>query len=520
MTNGTGGRGVRFRWSAGVSAVFVWLGVCACGGNELPARGAKAAADVQEERPTAEDPAPPQVHDLAPADAPEPAPYDRVTHVAEPKPLPAGAVTHDWTTFLGPTHNAVSTETKLLKEFPKGGPKIVWELAKGNSYASPAIRGDLLVFPHRVGGEVLVDCLHPVTGERYWQFRYPSQYQDRYGYDNGPRSSPVIDGDRVYVYGAEGKLFCLQLQTGRLFWKRDIASEFNVPQDFFGTAQTPLIAGDVLIVNVGAPGGPCVVGFDQRTGRVAWTAGDQWGPSYSSPVPATIHGKRRVFVFAGGDSRPPIGGLLSLDPQTGAVDFEFPWRSRSYESVNAACPVVIGDRVFISASYQAGSALLRIQPDFSYETEWTTRDVGTHWNTAVYDDGYLYAFDGRNEPDASLVCVDVKTGEVVWRKVPEWEETIELNGREQKLLLSTYRGSLLKVDGRFLCLGELGHLLWLDLSPEGYKVLDRTWLFAAQHAWALPVVSRGLLYVSQNTRDTFFKRKPPRLICYDLRAEK
>lgn len=463
------------------------------------------------------DPGPPEVAALPAAELPEAHAYSRVTFHGPPKPLAKGAVTHDWTSFLGPTHNGVSTEKPLLDRWPADGPKAVWEMSKGNSYASPAIQGNVLVFTHRIGDEVLIECLHAVTGAQFWQIKYPSQYQDRYGYDDGPRASPVIDGDRVYIYSAEGRLFCLQLQTGKIHWQRNLSKEFQVPQDFFGSVPTPLIDDNRLIMNIGAPGGPCVIALDKHTGKMLWGAGDEWGPSYSSPVPATVHGQKRVFVFAGGESRPPTGGLLCINPTDGKVDFTFPWRSKSYESVNASCPVIFDNRVLISATYRAGSALLEIDQQFQQKTAWTTREVGTHWNTAIYKDGYLYAFDGRNEPDASLVCVDAKTGKVVWREVPEWNETITLNGQEQKLLLSTYRGTLLHVDGRFLCVGEFGHLLWLDLSPRGYKELQRTWLFAGRHTWALPVLSHGLLYVSQNARDVI-NRTQPRLICYDLRA--
>ncbi|MBC8166136.1 MAG: PQQ-like beta-propeller repeat protein, partial [Bryobacteraceae bacterium] len=329
-------------------------------------------------------------------------PNPDVRFYVKPKPLAKGAVTQDWPSFLGPTHNGVSGETRLLQKWPAGGPTLVWEMKKGTGYSSPAIAGDRLVYIHRVGDRERVDCLHPETGAKYWEFSYPTQFEDRYGYNNGPRASPVIDGDRVYTYGAEGKLHCLNLKTGEVIWKRDIAKEYKVPQDFFGTANTPLIEGDLLIINVGAPGGPTVVGFSKTTGKMVWGAGNEWGPSYASPVPATVNGKRRVYVLAGGESKPPQGGLLSIDPANGAVDFKFPWRSRSYESVNAASPVAIGNQVFISASYRTGGALLNVFPDGKQTTAWTSNDIGTHWNTAVQKDGYLYAFDGRNEPDASL----------------------------------------------------------------------------------------------------------------------
>jgi len=431
-----------------------------------------------------------------------------------PKPLPKDAVTHDWASFLGPSHNAVSTETRLSRVLP---PPLVWEFAKGTGYASPAVAGNRLVFVHRLANDEVVECLHPETGARHWQFRYATAFEDRYGYNNGPRSSPVIDGERAYTLGAEGKLHCLELGSGKVVWKRDLRAEYKVPQDFFGTASSPLVEGRLLIINVGTPGGPCVVGLDKATGREAWRAGKEWGPSYASPVPAVVHGTRRVFVFAGGESTPPAGGLMSIDPATGKVDFAFPWRSRSFESVNASCPVVFDNKVFVSASYRTGSALVEVRPDFTHRLVWTTQEFGLHFSTAIYRDGYLYGFDGRNEPDASLACVDAANGKVVWREMPEWTETLETRGGTRQQVQGTYRGSLLAADGQFLCLGEMGHLLWMDLTPKGYRQVSRAWLFGARESWGLPVLSRGLLYIVQNARDVL-RATAPRLLCYDLRA--
>jgi outer membrane protein assembly factor BamB len=359
----------------------------------------------------------------------------------KPKPLPAGAVTHDWTSFLGPTHNAVSTETKLSRTLP---PPLLWEFPKGTSYSSPAIAGDRLMYIYRIGDHEIVECMDALTGASRWQFKYGTVFEDRYGYNNGPRSSPVIDGTRVYTMGAEGTLHCLDLVSGKQLWKRDLRVDYKVPQDFFGTAGTPLVEGRLLIVNVGAPGGPCVVAFDGATGKEVWRAGNAWGPSYASPVPAVVHGQRRVFVFAGGESDPPTGGLMSINPANGKVDFSFPWRSRSFESVNASCPVVFDNKVFISASYRTGGALLQINPDFSHKVLWTTQEFGLHFNTPIYRDGYLYGFDGRNEPDASLACIDVATGKAVWREVPEWNETI---GGRQATVGTSRRARASAVDG-------------------------------------------------------------------------
>jgi hypothetical protein len=193
--------------------------------------------------------------------------------------------------------------------------------------------------------------------------------------------------------------------------------EYKVPQDFFGTASTPLIEGNLLIVNVGAPGGPCVVGLDKATGREVWRAGKEWGPSYASPVPAVVQGSedlrlRRRRVHAA-DRRP-------------ALDRSGEWPRRLL--VPVAQPLVrVGQRVVSRRLRQQGVRVgklshgrraARDRPDFTHRVVWTTQEFGLHFNTPIYKNGFLYGFDGRNEPDASLACVDAASGKVVWRTTP------------------------------------------------------------------------------------------------------
>jgi outer membrane protein assembly factor BamB len=464
------------------------------------------------------DPAPPVVNKLAPQAASAPAKHPDVTFHQAPKPLSPTAKSGDWPWFLGPSHDMRSTETNLLTAWPKEGPPLVWEMKRGTGYASPSILGDHLVYLHRNDDEEIVECLKADSGERFWRFAYPTTYQDTYGYNNGPRASPVIDGEHVYTYGAQGKLHCLELATGRVIWKRDVNGEFGVPQDFFGTATTPLLEGNLLIVQVGAPKGPSVVAFDKETGQLKWAAdANGWGPSYASPVPATIQGQRRVFVFAGGKSRPPSGGLICLDPKNGKVDFTFPWRSKTVESVNASCPVVDGNNVFISATYQTGGAMLAIQPDFTFKELWRSDDFGVHFMTPILKDGYLYGFDGRHDINSALVCFEAKTGKEMWRETPRWKEKVMQKGQEREIEVGDFRGSLLEADGHFFCLGEAGHLQCWDLTPQGMKEISRAWLFAAMETWTPLVLSRGLLYVVQNHKDQI-NDAPARLMCFDLRG--
>lgn len=433
------------------------------------------------------------------------------------KPLAKDAQSHDWVSFLGPTHNAVSNESKILFEWPKTGPDLVWRMNKGNGYSSPAISGDHLVYFHRVEDSEIVVCLHSETGAFRWQAAYPSNYKDRYGYSNGPRTSPVIEGERVFTLGAEGKLKSFELKSGKILWERDLHKEFKVKTGFFGVAATPLVTEHGLIINLGAPKAN-IVCLDKKTGKTQWQSGDQWGASYASPVPATLHGKKRLLVFAGGESSPPHGGLICLDPKNGQIDSRFPWRSKSVESVNAANPVVIGNKVFITASYKTGGALLSFSKDLkTIKADWTSKNFGAHFNTPIHHKGFLYGFDGRHIRTAELVCFRVSDGKEMWRETLTWKETLTRNGGTQEIEMNPARGTLLKVGDRFLCLGEFGHLLSLQLSEKGPKIVARKKLFFAPETWSVPALSRGLLYVSQHSQSR--DSKTPALYCYDLRAK-
>ena len=441
-------------------------------------------------------------------------------HEAAP-PLAPDAQVQDWPWFAGPTHDGVCRETFLLEKWPAGGPKLLWEMAKGSGYSSPSVAGDLLVYFHRVGDEEVVLCLDAETGVRRWRFAYPTRYRDRYGYSNGPRATPVIEARRVTTLGAEGMLHCLDIDSGKQFWTRNLQRDFRQPSGFFGVTASPLLEGGLLIVNVGAPqadDGACVVAFDKLTGETRWQSGNQWGASYASPMPATIHGQRRILIFAGGESKPPSGGLICLDPSDGRIDFRFPWRSRTFESVNASTPIVAGNRVFVTASYKTGGALVEVSEDLAHRAAWTTDKLASHFSTVHHRDDHLYGIDGRHANQTALVCLEMRTGRQVWRHEPKWQETYRTEGMDRRADFGIGRAALLRVGDRFLCLGETGHLLQLKLTPDTHEITQRAWLFAAADSWTPPVISRGLLYVVQNKRD-FVTGEGPRLLCYSLRGE-
>lgn len=412
----------------------------------------------------------------------------------------------DWPAFLGPNGDSKSTEKGIITPWPKDGLKIVWQRPLGVSYGMPTIsRGRLFQFD-RYGDNATLTCLKSETGEFLWKYTYPTQYEDYYGYNNGPRCSPVVDDDRVYILGVEGQLHCVRALDGQLVWKVDTHSAFGVVQNFFGVGSTPVIEGDLLIVQVGGSpkgsgnfptpdqegNGSGIVAFDKLSGKVRYQITNELA-SYAGPTLATINGRRWCFVFA-------RGGLVGFEPASGKVDFQFPWRSRLLESVNAANPVVVDDRVLISECYGPGSALLKVKPG-GHEVLWTDAERGrakalqAHWTTPIHHEGYVYGDSGRHPGDAELRCVELATGKVKWRQ------------------LNLGHVSLVMIDGHFICLCEEGEVLLLRVNPEKYEEVSRLELrdplgqsLLRPPAWAAPIVAHGLLYL----------RGRDRLICLEL----
>ena len=443
----------------------------------------------------------------------------------KPKALPEGAATEAWPRFLGARDDASSGETGLLADWPKSGPRIVWELARGESYAAPTIAdGRLFSFDRAVVGEVglegneRLECRHPETGKLIWDFTYPVKYRDRFGYASGPRASPVIDRELVFIAGVTAQLRAIEVKSGKELWHRDLVKDYGHRLGFFGYGPSPVIWKDSVLVNVGGVGegqkGVCVAAFDRKSGEEKWRYLDSWGASYSSPVVARIMGREVLLVLAGGESRPATGGLLGIDPGSGKLHFRFPWRADKFESVNASVPIVIdGKYVFLSECYGKGGVLLGFDEALNAKPVWEERMFGMHWMTPVEMKGHIYGFAGRNKPDVQFKCLRVGDGKILWRDDMRYEH--EVNGR--KMTLSFFRGSLLRADGRVFALGEDGVFAELDLKPSGVKVLRRSQLFVAEQSWALPVVHRGLLYIGQHSRG-FIGGTKPRLICYDFRG--
>jgi len=433
----------------------------------------------------------------------------------------AGVSGEDWPAFLGPLGTGVTVDRGLADHWPQGGPPVLWTKRIGTGYSAPSVRGGKLIVHHRQAEET-VECLRAATGESIWNYAYQGSYTATLDSNDGPRCTPLVTEDRCYTLGADGKLLCLDLETGKPIWTRTMSQDFTTSPMPFGIGCTPILEGDLLIVLVGGQPNSGVVAFRAKTGDIVWQSvgketwdgaqtswsttyhwtGKEGVVSYSSPIAATIHGKRHILCLM-------RQGLVSVDPHDGRVNFKHWFCSRQLDSVNAARPVVIGDKILLSATYGTGSTLLQVEPSGQAVKQlWHNRRMQAHWSTPIHVDGFLYGFSGRHEPDASLECLDLKNGNLVW-------STTGYKGRLDSFVLDTQtgeikvratgkvipfpffgRGSLIQVGKRFLILGERGTLALAELSPKGYHELARaSFKHLGFPSWANPVLAGTKVYL-------------------------
>ena len=388
----------------------------------------------------------------------------------------------DWPQLLGPARDGHSDETKLKWDWPASGPPIAWKKEVGTGWAGPVVASGKLILFHRVDDDEVVACFDPATGKEQWTFKYRSRYRDDFGFDNGPRATPTIANGKVFTLGANGDLHAFDLASGNKLWARNLLADYKASKGFFGVACSPLVVEGKLLVNVGGKGAG-VVAFDPNNGKELWRATSDEA-SYSSPTAANLNGRlSAVFLTR--------AGLKVLDPTSGKVLYDFPWRPRINESVNAATPLVWKDEIFLTVSYSTGAVLLKAKGTELDEVWSNDRSLSCQYNTPVRVGDYLYGVHGRSDVGtAQLRCVEWKTGAVKWSE------------------LNFGVSSLIAVDGGLLALTEAGDLVRFDASPEKYRERARASILG-KPTRAVPALSDGRL----------FARDGNKLVCVKLRGE-
>ena len=369
----------------------------------------------------------------------------------------------DWPRFLGPLRNGVYEAADAPATL-----QTAWKQDAGEGFAGPVVAAGKLILFHRKNNREIIDCLDARTGKAVWSSAYPTAYRDDFGFDEGPRATPVIDSGRVFTFGAEGKLTATDFATGKQLWQIDVIARYKVKKGYFGAAGAPVVDDNRVIVNAGGPEAG-IVAFDAATGKQLWTATSDEA-SYSSGTIATIHGKKLAIFFT-------RNGLAALDPATGAVRYSMKWRARNAASVNAATPLVSGNQVFLSSSYETGAILLDATASGDWKKVWSSDDaISNHYSTCVLKDGYLYGFHGRQEQGQTLRAVEWKTGKVAW----------EVEGLRA--------GTVTLLHDRLMVLTENGEMRIGAASPKGFKP-DVKKRVVDGLVRAYPAVADGMIYV-------------------------
>ncbi len=387
----------------------------------------------------------------------------------------------EWPQVLGPQRNGVASKESLADSWPEAGPGTLWQLKVGTGLGGVAVRGGKLILFHRVGNDEIVEVVDAGTGKGVWRASFPTTFVPSINPDNGPRTVPVVTATQVIVYGAGGDLHALDFKTGGKLWSRQTHADFETNGGYFGAGSTPIVEGDRVIVNVGGKRtGAGVVAFAADSGKTVWKSVDD-NASYSSPVAVTL-GKTRHLII---ETRQKT---LSLDPKTGAVRWELPF-GKIGPTVNGASPVVVGDKLFLTASYHIGGLYARFSGT-RIETLWTNDELlSSQYTTPIAHDGKLFGVHGRQDQGtSSLRCVDPVSQRVLWSQDDFGYAT------------------LIQADGKLLAMKTDGELVMLALDSTKYRELARAKLFD-NTTRALPALSNGLLYV----------RDAGTLKCVDLR---
>jgi outer membrane protein assembly factor BamB len=371
---------------------------------------------------------------------------------------------HDWPKWRGPKGDGISPETDWNPKALANGPKIVWKKNVGMGFSSVAIAGPFLYTMGNVKGKDIVYCLDVETGNVKWQFAYSCDL----GQYPGPRATPTVDGSSVYTLSQEGDLHCLEASNGKVKWRVNIEEAFKVSSPTWGFAGSPVVEGELVILNAGRNG----IAIDKKTGKKVWVSGSGAG-GYATPVLYDDGGKRLAAVFG-------QTALYAVDAVSGSAIWSFPWKT-DYD-VNAADPVVMGKRVFISSGYGTGCAL--IEPDGTKaRAVWDNGLIASHFSSLVRMGGHIYGNDGSALTGRGVFrCLDVETGKESW-------------GANLGL------GSLCAAGDKLILLTAKGDLFIVEASPSSYRVISSASGVLPSKCWTPPVFCRGRIYVRNHNGD-------------------
>jgi outer membrane protein assembly factor BamB len=384
----------------------------------------------------------------------------------------------DWPQWQGPDRDRVSKETGLLNEWPAGGPKIVWTATGlGAGYGSMAVAGPRVFVQGMRGTSSMVIALNRLDGKEVWSKPLGQPRDNDRG--PGPRGTPTVDGDRLYVLTENGDLACLKTD-GAVAWQRNILKEFGGSQIQWLISESPLVDGAHVVVTPGGRGAG-MVKLDKMTGKTVWTAKELSDTAgYSSIIAAEVQGVRTYMTFT-------ASAGVGVRASDGKVMFRYPKAANGV--ANIATPIYSNNKVFFTSAYGTGGGLLDLSAqngEVVSKEVYFTQNMKNHHGGVVLVDGYLYGFS-----DAILTCLEFATGNQMWRD------------------RSAGKGTVTYADGHLYIQSESNHFALAEATPSGYREKGRFDIpDKGLPSWAHPVISDGRLYV--RNQDT--------LLAYDIKA--
>lgn len=380
---------------------------------------------------------------------------------------PVFSAVDDWPSWRGAHKDGIAHEKGWTID---GVMKPLWDTQVGLGYSAVAIV-DGRLYTMGFDAETSRDsvfCMDANTGDEVWKYSYPAEIWDK-GHDGGTLSTPAVEGDRVYTKNREGKLFCFDAESGEVIWSKNVQRLYGTETGLWGYSSTPLIVEGLLIVDAGK-----TLAFDALTGDLVWETRD-YRQAYSTPADFEHDGRRLLASFN-------ASGLVILDAKTGEEITLLEWKT--FNDINAATPIIMGDRIFISSGANHGCAMLRFDGE-KLEVEWESKVLKTAMNGAVLWDDHLYGFD-----DSVLKCID-------------------LDGNESWAERGTGLGAMIISDEKIVYLNGDGFLVFAQATDEGYRELARRPVFQEGKFWTMPVLVDGLIYCRNNKG---------RLVCLDHRS--
>ena len=373
-----------------------------------------------------------------------------------------------WTDFRGPRRNGLYTETAIRTEWPGTGLKPLWSQPVGGGYASFVVAGGRAFTIEQRRNEEVVAAYDVDTGVEVWTHAWSAHFQETMG-GAGPRATPTWHDGRLYALGANGRFVCLDADTGALVWQRDILADGGAANLPWAMSGAPLVVDDLVVVQPGGLRGWSVAAYDRLTGDVVWHVLDDV-QAYTSPMLATLGGVRQIVVVT-------AERAAGLRPDDGTLLWEFAWTVPIVP--NIAQPLVVGDaRLFLSAGYGKGAALVELTPDgdrFTAATVWETNRMKNKFSSSVLIDGYIYGLD-----ESILACIDAATGELMWK-----------GGRYGY-------GQLLAAGDHLLVLTERGEVVLVRATPDAHQEVAGFRALEGK-TWNVPAMAGGRILV-RNTR--------------------